>query len=174
MTKDKNVWNKVIKTSEICTSQGSVDVLLPWCLSMHGAKLLCNKYRGQMTIITSLELEGKLFSSIEGISDRIKCLREDTVWTGFSDEKVEGNFVDANEGIPLGNMTDYIPLHLSQPNGGREENCVQSYKNDQNETYWFDTNCQRKKIPFFCRVDNNPRIQIRGECQNVLESLSII
>ena len=162
LTKDDNEWNEKIKNSEICISKTPVDILLPWCLTMHEAKLLCTKYRGQMTIIRSPELQAKLFLSLEGITETVNCLIEDQVWTGFFDEQ-EGHFIDANEEKPIRTMIDPVPFHPSQPNGERAENCVEAYKKYPHGESWFDTYCNRRSIPFFCRVDNNPRVQIRGE-----------
>ena len=160
---DENQWQKVIKNSEICTSKGYVDVLLPWCLGMHEAKLLCNKFKGQMTIITSSELQEKLFLSIQGIYKAVTCFEDGMVWTGFSDEQDEGHFVDSNEKTPWSTMMDFIPFDLSQPNGEKEENCLVAFNNTSYENSWYDSYCYSRNIPSFCRIDKNPRILIRGE-----------
>ena len=163
MIKDKNEWQRYIRNSEICF-EDFVDVLLPWCLDMHESQLICNKYRGQMTTFTSSEQQEETFSFLQGISQTVKCFKTDRqVWTGFSDEREEGYFVDANDGSPMLEFMELNPFHISQPNGGREENCLNAWKNDDDEISWWDTYCNRKGIPFFCRIDSNPRVQIRGE-----------
>lgn len=173
--KDENQWSKEIKSSEICTSKDSVDVLLPWCLGMHEAKLLCNKFRGLMTIITSSELQSKLFASLKGISEAVNCFNSRAVWTGFTDERVEDHFVDANEGTEMTTlMVDTLPFDLTQPNGEREQNCVAAWKNDQDEVYWHDDYCHDRGIPSFCRLDTNPRVQIRGDGANVFDLSSVV
>ena len=170
MLKNETEWNKLLN-SEICHGKGSVDVLLPWCLELHKAKLLCNKYRGKMTIITSSKLQEDLFSKLEEITDAVGCLSEHDIWTGFSDEQVEGHFVDLNEGIPMKDMMESVPFAMSQPNGEREENCVMAYDHyysaDQNDTQWYDTYCHSTRISFFCRIDSSPRVQIRGKITQV-------
>ena len=77
-----------------------------------------------MTIVTNLEMQKKMFLTLKGISDYGKCLSESTLWTGFSDEKLEGYFVDANEDRAIDTMIDPVPFTLSQPNGEREEELV--------------------------------------------------
>ena len=131
-------------------------------MGMNEAKLLCNKYGGDMTIITGRDLQEKLFLSMDGASASINCLREDLIWTGFSDEKVEGNFTDLNEGRSINDMINPVPFRLSQPNGDRAENCVAARSMYPYEISWFDTYCYRKNIPTFCSLHKNPRIQIRG------------
>ena len=167
MMKAKDQWYTQIKETEVCTSKEFTDILLPWCFGMHEALQLCRKYRGKMTITTSLELQKKLFSSLEGISDHVNCLKEDSFWTGFTDEQNEGYYVDVNEGYLMDTLMKYKPFALSQPNGEREENCADSTKNEQNEIIWYDTLCHRKDIPSFCRIYDNSRIQIRGESEHV-------
>ena len=54
-----------------------------------------------MTIINSSELQENLFSDLEQIPDGVHCLKDWIVWTGFSDERDEGNFTDSNEGISM-------------------------------------------------------------------------
>ena len=168
--RDKSQWNKGIQNSEICTNKDPSDVLLPWCLNIHEGKQLCNKYKGHMTIITNSELQDKLLLLSKGISDAKGCLNEfhNLVWTGFTDEEVEGNFIDINEGLPMNAMMDLLPFNPSEPNGERAENCViawdmegaqSQYKYDIS---WYDTTCYRRDIPSFCKIDDNPRIQIRG------------
>ena len=110
-----------------------------------------------------------LFSLLEWIPNRVECLKDWIVWTGFSDEHDEGNFIDSNEGKQINTFVDPIPFQLSQPNGGRDENCVMAYKFYHSakaplpyQQSWFDTNCHRRDIPLFCRIENNPRFQIRG------------
>ena len=163
MINDRILWNNVMNSSDICYSIGSVHVLLPWCLGMHEAKQLCNKYRGHMTLVTSKEMQIKLFSLMEGISETVECFEDVRLWTGFSDEEAEGHFVDAESGKAITDIISPVPFRLSQPNGERSENCVAIAKNRPEKFSWFDTDCYRKDIPLFCSIDNSPRIQIRGD-----------
>ena len=155
-------WQKLIQHSEVCTGEGPKDVLLPWCLKFAEAKLLCEKYKGQMTIITSSELQRTLFLQLEHISEGLECTWHNEVWTGFSDGEVEGHFVDVNEGRALDAMYDLNPFVLGQPNGGITENCAAAIAEMPNENSWFDGRCD-DSILSFCKFDKNSHLQIRGE-----------
>ena len=158
--KQEPQWHNLIRNVNICTDDNPVDVLLPWCLGMVEAKQLCNKYRGELTIITSSKLQNKLFSMQE-LSGTVDGCNRDWIWTGFSDEQLEGHFIDANNGIPSDSLIDTVPFHPSQPNGERAENCVAAGKLLQYDTSWYDTYCHGTR-PFSCRMEKNPRVQIRG------------
>ena len=144
---------------------------MPWCLGMLEAKQLCNKYRGQMTVITNSVLQNKLSLSLQELTGTVDChnnnntrekLKYSWIWAGFSDEQMEGHFIDANNGIPLNSLMDHIPFHLSQPNGEKVENCVGAWTKYPYETSWFDTYCHSNH-PFSCRMEKNLRVQIRGD-----------
>ena len=165
---DKMLWNKVLNSSEICNSIGSVYVPLPWCLGMHEAKQLCNKYRGHMTIVTSTEMQTRLFAMMEGISETVDCIVDWGLWTGFSDEQAEGHFVDAESGKAVTDIISPVPYRLSQPNGERSENCLGTSKSQPEKLSWFDTDCHRKDFPTICSIDNSPRIQIRGDLNKIV------
>ena len=114
-----------------------------------------------MTIITNSALQNKLFLSMQELSGTVDCFNSSWIWTGFSDEQVEGHFIDANNGIPSDSLIDTVPFHPSQPNGERAENCVAAGKLLQYDTSWYDTYCHGTR-PFSCRMEKNPRVQIRG------------
>ena len=80
---------------------------------------------------------------------------EVAVWTGFSDENIEGHFVDIIEGR---NLTDYSIFGNGQPNGHRRENCL---KIDRRYG-WSDISCVSRHT-FFCRIRQHPKFQMRGE-----------
>ena len=157
----------MIQRTEICNSADPVDIRLPWCLGMMEAKQLCEKFRGEMTIITSSKLQTELFIQLEETTDDRDCVRDKRalkkIWTGFTDEKREGHFVDINNGAPLISMLDPLPFFHSAPDGGVGENCVTaSIKSNQPfKSSWYDTDCTRP-LASFCRFDRIPRLQIRG------------
>ena len=144
-------WLNLIKASELCIAAGSVHVHMPWCQGMSEAKMQCEKLRGRMTVIQSMELQRDLFSVFQ--SD-LSC--QARIWTGFSDEEAEGSFVDVNDG---GNSS-MMPFSPGQPNGDTEENCLYA-KSVGNEIYWYDSMCWLERGSF-CTFDQNPRVQIRG------------
>ena len=137
-------------------------VLLPWCLGMPEAKQLCHKYRGRLAIITSSEFQKSLFTQLEGLTDTEGCLAGDKIWTGFSDEEVEGHFVNLNNGEHVDDAVDPVPFFPSQPNGGNEENCAMAWNRHPYEESWYDTYCARP-LASFCKIDQSPRAQIRGK-----------
>ena len=171
----ENRWHEVIQGAEICNRANTIDIRLPWCLGMMEAKQLCEKYRGEMTIITSSKMQKELFIQLEETTDERDCVRDktslDKIWTGFTGEKREGHFVDINHGAPLINKLDPLPFFHSNPDGGIAENCVTaSIKSNQPfKSSWYDTDCTRP-LASFCRFDHIPRLQIRGEMNICLNS----
>ena len=59
------------------------------------------------------------------------------MWTGWTDERIEGIFIDPNTGEILDRNNSYAPFSIGQPNGEEAENCVYStpYGN------WRDVDC---------------------------------
>ena len=166
-------WQESIQGAEICKGTMSVDVRLPWCLGMKEAKQLCNKYRGEMTIITSSKVQHELFIKLEETTDANDCVKNKTsikkIWTGFTDEEVEGLFVNINDETPLIDMLNPVPFSHSDPNGENAENCITaSIKSNQSyEASWYDTWCGRP-LASFCRIDQVPRLKIRGKDPYIL------
>ena len=164
----KYEWQESIQGTDICNGAKPVDVRLPWCLGMMEAKHLCGKYRGKMTIITNSKMQEELFHKLEETTDVHDCVKHKTalkkIWTGFTDEEVEGQFVDVNDGTPFKNILDPMPFFPAQPDGEGGENCVSaSIKSNQPyEASWYDTYCDRP-LASFCRINRIPRLQIRGK-----------
>ena len=71
---------------------------------------MCEKYRGQMTIITSSKQQRELFLQLRHISKSSDCTWHNEVWTGFSDKESEGNFVDVFDGRDLDAIVDFQPF----------------------------------------------------------------
>ena len=155
-------WEKLIQNSEVCSGVGPKSILLPWCMKLEEAKLLCEKYRGRMTIITSSKQQRELFLQLRQISQSTDCTWHNEVWTGFSDEEEEGHFVDVIEGRDLDATVDNQPFFLGQPNGGSLENCASADAKVVSEQSWYDARCD-DSILSFCTIDKNPLLQIRGE-----------
>ena len=121
------------------------------------AKQLCDKYTGEMTIVKTTKLQEEFFSQMKMAKVIDDCER--VLWTGFSDEAMEDNFVDVNQGRPIKELLDPIPFATSQPNGGNAENCVVAWTGN---ALWYDTRCHRTAVSF-CKIDANPRLQMRGD-----------
>ena len=128
---------------------------------------MCEKYRGQMTVITSSELQKTLFDKLKDIANSFGC-DYGAVWTGFSDTAVEGHFIDVNDGRRLDSLGDFHPFVIGQPNGDNKQNCAGANlempyeKSTFDATSWFDDACENE-VHSFCRIDENPQAQIRGE-----------
>ena len=131
-----------------------VDVPLPFRLNMPQAKLLCEKYRGQMITIRSMEMQNKLFSQLAKILGDSNCENHNRAWTGVSDEVQEGHFVDVYRGQRL----DFLPFSPGEPNGEEDENCAFATNCG---SVWYDTDCD-DKFYSFCEVNQQPLLQIRG------------
>ena len=159
--------------SEICTDANATDVFFPWSGGMEAGNLLCNNYKGNMTVIENFKMwqalsskmnikwDVKDYYSFNGFATPskdilAKNMTEDvSLWIGFSDEETEGHFVDIIEGKISFN---YSLFAKGEPNGNRKENCVA-----KGAKYgWIDARCSRNN-PFFCRMQQNPEFKIRGE-----------
>ena len=153
--KDKIEWENKIKSTEICSGSDPVDILLPWFLTMTEAKQLCEKYKGNPSVITSAEMRETLFSQMENIPELEGCAWPKCVaWTGFTDEEDEGAFVDINEGKAL----NFSPWSQGEPNGKQNENCGISNKLSPN---WYDAPCENSYLSF-CRMEGVSRFHLRG------------
>lgn len=155
-------WEKLIQNSEVCTGVGPKSILLPWCMKFDEAKLLCEKYRGHMTTIVSSNQQRELFSQVRNSLRSTDCTWHNEVWTGFSDEEEEGNFVDVIDGSVLDTIADFMPFFVGQPNGGSFENCASADAKVLSEKSWYDARCD-DSILSFCTIYKNPLLQIRGE-----------
>ena len=80
------------------------------------------------------------------------------MWTGWTDERIEGIFIDPNTGEILDRNNSYAPFSIGQPNGEEAENCVYStpYGN------WRDVDCSRHLIGS-CLLKQMPlQFKLRG------------
>ena len=163
----------MIVNTEICNDE-PVDVYFPWTMAMGEGQLHCEKYFGNMTIIRDLKtwetlkavinknwdiadyyrLNGLVMPSQEVLLSK-NITDEVDFWTGFSDENIEGHFVDIIEGR---NLTDYSIFGTGEPNGNRIENCLEIMTSQ----HWNDENCGSGST-FFCRLRQPPKFQMRGE-----------
>ena len=160
--KSEDEWKNLIKNTEVCQGAKSVDIPMPWCLGMNEAKSLCNKLGGRITVISDLGMQQGMFSKHEQFLDSVGCkFLEDSVclWTGFTDEKVEGQYIDVNKEENLETLFDTSPMAPGEPNGDSEENCLFVC---ENRPFWYDVRCS-SPLTSFCSIDKNPLIQIRGD-----------
>ena len=148
-------WLAEIKGRDICLGAKPIIFALPFKLNMKQAKLLCEKYRGQMFVIESSEMQEELFSLLAKILGHSDCKEHNHAWTGISDEAVEGNFVNVNNGQTV----EYMPFSPGEPNGERKENCAFGFNC---KSVWYDTSCGAKYYSF-CEIKQNPLLQIRGK-----------
>ena len=157
-------WELLMKASEVCTGADPKDITLPWCLGLEESKLMCEKFQGQLTTITNLEMQKRLFFQLEPILNYIPDCDYEGVWTGFTDRLIEGHFIDVNNGISLNATGGFSPFVHGQPNGDVVENCATVpiiYLNKSKS--WFDTRCEQKFVSL-CRIDYSPILRVRGEC----------
>ena len=159
--KSEDKWKSLIKDTEVCQGTKSVDIPMPWCLGMNEAKSLCEKLGGRITVISDLEMQLGMLSKNEQTLDIVGCrFLEGSVcfWTGFTDERVEGQYIDVNEGRRLETMFHPSPMAPGEPNGDREENCLFSCVK---RSFWYDVRCS-SPLTSFCSIHKNSWIQIRG------------
>ena len=142
-------WDEMIGMTEICSiEEQTLDVLMPWNMDMRDGQQLCEKYWGNMTVINGLKIWDTLLA--KNISSTFnKYIR---TWTGFSDEDSEGYFVDIVAGSKL---KDDSMFAKGQPTG--DGNCLFILNGR-----YYDGDCQWH-FPFFCRLRQKPRFQLRGE-----------
>ena len=126
-----------------------------------------------MTVITSSELQKTLFDQLKDIANSFGCDYR-AVWTGFADIAAEGSFIDVNNGRRLDSLGDFDQFVIGQPNGDTKENCANAnldipYEKPRFDAKsWYDGPCE-DTIHSFCRSDENPQVQIRGELTIIME-----
>ena len=166
--KSEDNWKRLIKNTEICQDAESIDIPIPWCLGMRKAQRLCTKLGGHMTVISDLEKQKEIFSKHERFLDIAGCkfFNEGSacLWTGFTDERVEGQYIEVNEGRKLETMFRPSPMAPGEPNGDREENCLFSCVDSP---FWYDVRCS-SSLTSFCSINKNPWIQIRGNYHSLI------
>ena len=168
--KTEHEWQNVIRKTEVCSGTVPKDVHLPWCMGFKESKLMCEKYRGQITTITSSEVQKHIFDQLRETANSSVACDWQGVWTGFSDLEVEGHFIDANDGRTLDSLGDFDPFVIGQPNGDTKQNCAFADLELPYDTKaWGDGPCA-DAIHSFCRMDYNPTLQIRGELDKARES----
>ena len=125
---------------------------------------MCEKYQGQMTIITSSEVQKSIFDRLRKVANlTVGCDDRRAVWTGFSDTAVEGHFIDVNDGIWLNSLNEFDPLVIGQPNGDTKQNCLSAlFDMPYDAKSWYDDTCVHKWHSF-CKINNDPTFQIRGK-----------
>ena len=153
--KSRFQWENEIKSSEICLGTKPADILFPWAVTMAEAKHMCEKYQGKSSVINSVEMRDTLFSLMDNIPELKGCAWPKCVaWTGYSDEEIEGIFVDIHNQQVL----NFSPWAQGEPNGKQNENCGISNKPSPN---WYDAPCENSYLSF-CRMEGISRFHLRG------------
>ena len=164
--KTEHEWQKLIKKSDVCSGIAYKDVHLPWCMGFSEAKLMCEKYRGQMTTIRSSKQQKQIFDQLREIPNSVVGCAWPGIWTGFTDMAVEGQFIDVNDGILLNSLGNFSPFIIGQPNGDTKQNCAQACiacdKPLLDAKSWGDGPCD-DAIHSFCQINRNPQFQLRGK-----------
>ena len=165
--KSEDKWKSLIKDSEICQGAKPINIPMPWCLGMSEANNLCKKLGGHMTVMSDLQMQEDIISKHQRFLDLSGCIfLEDSacLWTGFTDERVEGQFIDVNKGENLESLFNSSPMAPGEPNGDKEENCIFSCVK---RPFWYDVRCSTA-LTSFCSIGENPWIQIRGNEEHVM------
>ena len=163
LTISRSEWEEKIRGSEICRPAQPVHIRIPWCLYMLEAKQLCEKYRAKLTIINSSKLQRALFSMMDPRLTATECTKGNRLWTGFSDESSEGQYIDVNEMRPLTASVGFDPFVPLEPNGKTKENCAAAKRNVQFDVSWIDYDCNRPNVSAFCTIDEMTLIKVKGE-----------
>ena len=154
----------MIGKTEICSNEEQIlDVLMPWNMGMREGQQLCEKYRGNMTVIKGLKMWETLMAKNDSWFFNLYDIANVGLWTGLSDEDFEGHFVDIVTGSRL---NDDSMFAKGQPKG--DGNCLLII-----DGKYYDGDCQWQ-FPFFCRLRQKPRFQLRGEKaeHSVLQSIN--
>ena len=71
------------------------------------------------------------------------------IWTAYTDEEVEGVFVDALQQSPQWENWGQTPSGRQEPDRGRAENCLAVSGKD---FLWHDVNCAGKNLLPLCEI----------------------
>ena len=117
---------------------------------------LCQRLGGTMAVADSEKKSQEIMKLLSSTKDKI-CLpwSGGKSWTGYTDEKEEGKFVDVNTGEEM-NWSKWI---LGEPNGGQRGNCV----GINAEGKMFDAQCSSKYCTL-CELEKVPVLHLRGAC----------
>ena len=81
------------------------------------------------------------------------------IWTGWTDERIEGTYADPNSLEVLDMNNSFAPFHIGEPNGEEAENCVVS---DPYGKWWDRTcsihligSCLLKQMPLQFKLKGN-------------------
>ena len=114
---------------------------------------MCKKLKSSIhTYKTSVNLTEDLYFNTTGFDS------EETIWAGFNDSEVDGEFISAVDGVSINNTN--LVWKWGEPSGSILENCsiiVGLYSN----LVW-DVPCHEKALTT-CEIEKIPVFQIRGD-----------
>ena len=80
------------------------------------------------------------------------------IWTGWTDDRIEGTYTDPASGEILDMNTSFAPFNTGEPNGDEAENCIVS----DPKGIWWDVPCSDVMIGS-CLLKQMPlQFKLRG------------
>ena len=150
------------KGVDICNQSKTYLLVMPVALSIHEARDIC---------------EGKLGGGKIPRHDNAESLQKyvgwyvktcnsacTNIWTPYSDETKEGEFVEMDTGIEA----PFLPWEKSQPNGGRGENFVQMVLKSASDFNYFDVDATVRHTCASCLLNKSLLLQLDGLCPETL------
>ena len=113
---DWQIDNMVKETrpfDEVCLLPKPRSIVFPEPRSNSDYKLLCNKLKGELTVITSDRMQDELIENLKKIPD-VDCIWSGKcagIWTGWDDEKKEGSMANSNTGKVLRRADGFWPFY---------------------------------------------------------------
>ena len=139
----------------ICVPVKPGHVLMPNLRNFTHHKGLCEKFRGQVSVVDNQATQDELG---DVVNQHDSCSTFDITkkfWNGWWDVPEEGNFTNVNNGQDVG---EFQPWSLGEPNGINLENCGVTWIDTDN---WNDAGCE-SMICGFCEMERSPDIVLRG------------
>ena len=96
---------------EVCLLPKPRSIVFPELRSNSDSKLLCNKLKGELTVITSNEKQEEL---LENLPDLDSIWSQDLgagIWTGWDDERQEGSMAHSYTGKILRREDGFSPFY---------------------------------------------------------------
>ncbi len=159
-TVELQLWNMTdseMPIESICYPISPGDVLIPSPRNFDSLIDLCQKFHGEVSVVTSSEQHSKLTSTYK--DSAASCTNPyDGYWVGWWDRPSEGRFVDVNSMSSLA-PDGYQPWFLGEPNGREQENCAISWT--ETVSNWNDARCDLEYCGF-CRLEFAPVFILRG------------
>ena len=143
----------------VCRQEETYLLAVPFEIEAREAIKLCQKRLGG-GILSSYDNASTLRDFAEWF-ESISAGSCSFLWTPYSDEKSEGDFVNMNDNAEA----TYLPWGPSQPNGGREENFVRMTYNPDDIQYIDSANFVKGTCSS-CQLNTTLLLRLAGLCND--------